>query len=81
MHYTIQISGYNAAGGGITLTTGFYTQGDTVNVHYFDDDGNGSPEKILPIGWYKNLCGYFCWYSRLLLQGKLQSMPSILPQQ
>ena len=34
-------SGYNAAGGGITLTTGFYTQGDTVNVHYFDDDGNG----------------------------------------
>ena len=34
-------SGYNAAGGGITLTTGFYTQGDTVNVHYFDDNGNG----------------------------------------
>lgn len=34
-------SGYNAAGGGITLTTGFYTQGDTVNVHYFDDDGKG----------------------------------------
>ena len=34
-------SGYNAAGGGITQTTGFYTQGDTVNVHYFDDDGKG----------------------------------------
>ena len=34
-------SGYNAAGGGITQTTGFYTQGDTVNVHYFDDNGNG----------------------------------------
>jgi len=35
-------SGYNAAGGGITQTTGFYTQGDTVNVHYFDDDGKGT---------------------------------------
>jgi len=34
-------SGYNAAGGGITQTTGFYTQGDTVNIHYFDDDGLG----------------------------------------
>ena len=41
MHLIILIHGYNAAGGGITLTTGFYTQGDTVNVHYFDDDGNG----------------------------------------
>ena len=35
-------SGYNAAGGGITQTTGFYTQGDAVNVHYFDDDGKGT---------------------------------------
>jgi len=34
-------SGYNAAGGGITQTTGFYTQGDATNLHYFDDDGNG----------------------------------------
>lgn len=33
--------GYNAAGGGITQTTGFYTQGDATNLHYFDDDGNG----------------------------------------
>jgi hypothetical protein len=41
-------SGYNAAGGGITLTTGFYTQGDTVNVHYFDDDGNGTTYQVVP---------------------------------
>lgn len=34
-------SGYNAAGGGITQSTGFYTQGDAVNIHYFDDDGKG----------------------------------------
>ena len=34
--------GYNAAGGGITQTTGFYTQGDAVNIHYFDDDGKGN---------------------------------------
>ena len=32
---------YNKAGGGITLTTGFYVLGDSVNIQYFDDDGSG----------------------------------------
>ena len=34
-------SGYNSVGGGIIQTTGFYTQGDATNLHYFDDDGLG----------------------------------------
>lgn len=34
-------SGHNADGGGITTTTGFYVQGDSVNIQYFDDDGKG----------------------------------------
>ena len=34
-------SGHNAEGGGVTTTTGFYVQGDSVNIHYFDDDGKG----------------------------------------
>lgn len=34
-------AGHNKAGGGITTTTGFYIQGDSVNINYFDDDGNG----------------------------------------
>ena len=35
-------SGYNAAAGGILSSTGFYSLGDTVNIHYFDDDGKGN---------------------------------------
>ena len=35
-------SGYNAASGGITTTTGFYSVGDVTNIHYFDDDGKGN---------------------------------------
>ena len=34
-------TGHNAASGGIIITTGFYVQGDSVNINYFDDDGNG----------------------------------------
>lgn len=34
--------GHNASSGGITTTTGFYVSGDSVNVNYFDDDGNGN---------------------------------------
>ena len=34
-------AGHNAASGGIIITTGFYVQGDSVNINYFDDDGNG----------------------------------------
>ena len=35
-------SGYNAASGGITTTTGFYNVQDATNIHYFDDDGKGN---------------------------------------
>ena len=35
-------SGHNAAGGGITTTTGFKALGDATNNHYFDDDGKGN---------------------------------------
>ena len=35
-------SGHNAMSGGITSTTGFKVQGDSVNTMYFDDDGNGN---------------------------------------
>ena len=34
--------GHNASSGGITTTTGFYVSGDSVNIQYFDDDGNGN---------------------------------------
>jgi hypothetical protein len=33
---------YNKSGGGIVSSTGFYVQGDSVNVQYFDDDGSGN---------------------------------------
>ena len=35
-------SGHNAMAGGITTTTGFKIGGDSVNTHYFDDDGKGN---------------------------------------
>ncbi len=35
-------TGHNAAAGGITATTGFYINGDSTNVMYFDDDGEGN---------------------------------------
>jgi hypothetical protein len=35
-------SGHNMDSGGITTTTGFYVQGDSVNINYFDDDGKGN---------------------------------------
>ncbi len=34
--------GHNSMSGGITTTTGFYVSGDSVNINYFDDDGNGN---------------------------------------
>jgi hypothetical protein len=33
---------YNKALGGILSSTGFYVTGDSVNIQYFDDDGNGN---------------------------------------
>ncbi len=35
-------SGHNAGAGGIITTTGFTIGGDSVNTHYFDDDGKGN---------------------------------------
>ena len=35
-------TGYNKENGGITSSTGFYVQGDTSNIQYFDDDGSGN---------------------------------------
>ena len=49
--------GYNAAGGGITQTTGFYTQGDAVNIHYFDDDGKGNLRRFYLSSGAKSLFG------------------------
>jgi len=41
---------YNKAGGGITTTTGFYVQGDSVNIQYFDDDGSGNLRRYYQSG-------------------------------
>ena len=35
-------SGHNAAGGGVLSSTGFYVQGDSVNIQFFDEDGMGN---------------------------------------
>jgi hypothetical protein len=35
-------SGHNAMAGGVTVTSGFKIGGDSVNTHYFDDDGKGN---------------------------------------
>jgi len=35
-------TGHNMDSGGITTSTGFYVQGDSTNIQYFDDDGKGN---------------------------------------
>ena len=35
-------AGHNADAGGVISTTGFKIGGDSVNTHYFDDDGKGN---------------------------------------
>jgi len=35
-------SEHNKASGGIITSTGFYISGDTTNIHYWDDDGDGN---------------------------------------
>jgi hypothetical protein len=35
-------SGHSSESGGITTSTGFYVQGDSANIQYFDDDGKGN---------------------------------------
>ncbi|NWJ44123.1 hypothetical protein HX837_08005 [Marine Group I thaumarchaeote] len=35
-------SEHNKSSGGIIASTGFYISGDTTNIHYYDDDGDGN---------------------------------------
>ena len=35
-------SGHNSSAGGILSSTGFKVSGDTTNVYFFDDDGQGN---------------------------------------
>ena len=35
-------SEHNKSAGGVIASTGFYISGDTTNIHYFDDDGDGN---------------------------------------
>ena len=35
-------SGHNSAGGGVLSSTGFYVQGDSANIQFFDEDGMGN---------------------------------------
>ena len=41
---------YNKAGGGVTTSTGFYVQGDSSNIQYFDDDGSGNLRRFYQSG-------------------------------
>jgi len=40
-------SGHNADGGGILSSTGIKVQGDSVNDHFFDDDGKGNIRRFI----------------------------------
>ena len=40
-------SGHNADGGGILSSTGIKVQGDSVNDHFFDDDGKGNIRRYI----------------------------------
>ena len=44
------VSGYNASQGGILTSSGFKINGDTTNVYYLDDDGNGNIRRYYLIG-------------------------------
>ena len=44
------VSGYNASQGGILTSSGFKINGDTTNVYYLDDDGNGNVRRYYLIG-------------------------------
>ena len=35
-------SEHNKSAGGVIASTGFYISGDTTNIHYWDDDGDGN---------------------------------------
>jgi len=43
-------SGHNSSGGGILESTGFKVEGDTTNVYYLDDDGQGNVRRFYFVG-------------------------------
>ena len=43
-------SGHNASGGGVIASTGFKVSGDTTNVQFFDEDGNGKLRRYYFVG-------------------------------
>lgn len=42
--------GHNASGGGVIASTGFKANGDTVNIQFFDEDGNGKLRRYYFVG-------------------------------
>ncbi len=43
-------SGHNTSGGGILESTGFKVEGDTTNVYFLDDDGQGNVRRFYFVG-------------------------------
>ena len=43
-------SGHNTSGGGILSSTGFKVEGDTTNVYFLDDDGQGNVRRFYFVG-------------------------------
>ena len=43
-------SGHNSSGGGILESTGFKVDGDTTNIYYLDDDGQGNVRRYYFVG-------------------------------
>ena len=43
-------SGHNSSGGGILESTGFKVEGDTTNVYFLDDDGQGNVRRFYFVG-------------------------------
>ena len=43
-------SGHNSSAGGILSSTGFKVSGDTTNVYFFDDDGQGNVRRYYLVG-------------------------------
>jgi len=48
-------AGHNSTSGGITSTTGFYISGDSTNIQYFDDDGNGKIRRYILSGGVRSI--------------------------
>ena len=47
-------SGHNSGSGGILSTTGFKVSGDTTNIYFFDDDGEGNIRRYYLVGSVRN---------------------------